>query len=202
MNFVAIDFETANAKRSSVCSMGIAVVQEGLIVDQAYWLIKPKELYFNPFNISIHGISESDVMCEPEFNELWPQINSYLENRYVLAHNASFDLNVLRNVLDEYALPYPTLNYTCSWMVSKKHWPDLLSHKLNALSQYLGIRFKHHNALEDAVACAKIMIQICKEQETDSIKHLASKLGIPVGGIFPGGYTPAVQSKAKKRVKL
>lgn len=201
MNFVAIDFETANSKRSSVCSMGIVVVKDGSIVDRAYWLIRPKELYFNPFNISIHGISQRDVINEPDFYELWPQISPYLENSFTIAHNASFDISVLRSILDDYGLSYPTLSYSCSWMATKKHWPDLLSHKLDAISRHLGFRFKHHNALEDAEACAKIMIQICKDQGASSLDHLAHKLGISIGEIFPGGYIPASQSIKKNKVR-
>jgi DNA polymerase III subunit epsilon len=188
MNFVALDFETANSRRSSVCSLGIAVVENGVIVDEAYWLVKPKELQFDPYNTYIHGISVEDVKNEPEFDELWPKIKPYLENRVVIAHNASFDLSVLRYILDEYKIPYPTLSYSCSWIISKKHWPDLLSHKLNFISEHIGFQFKHHNALEDALACANIVIQICKDSNTNELESLIKKLDISMGELYPGGH--------------
>jgi DNA polymerase III subunit epsilon len=188
MNFVAIDFETANSERSSVCSLGIAVVENGIITNQAYWLVKPKVFRFDPYNTYIHGITAEDVINEPEFGELWPKIQPYLENKIVIAHNASFDLSVLRYILDEYNLPYPTLSYSCSWIISKKHWPDLLSHKLNFISEHIGFQFKHHNALEDALACANIVIQICKDSNSESLQSLIKQLDISMGTLFPGGY--------------
>jgi DNA polymerase III subunit epsilon len=197
MNFVAIDFETATSKRSSVCSIGLAIVQGGLIVDTAYWLVKPKELRFDPFNTYIHGITEKDVINEPEFCELWPKIKPHLENKTVIAHNASFDISVLKSILDEYEIPYPTINYSCSCIISKKHWPDLACHKLDFISEYLGIEFKHHNALEDAMACAKIIIQVCNDRKSASFESLIKNLGMTMGGLFPGGYTPASGKKSR-----
>lgn len=188
MNFVTLDFETANSQRSSVCSLGIAVVENGVIVDEAYWLIRPKDLRFDPYNTYIHGITAEDVKNEPEFGELWPTIKPYLENRIVIAHNASFDLSVLRYILDEYNLSYPTLNYSCSWIISKKHWPELLSHKLNFISEHIGFKFKHHNALEDALACANIVIQICKDSNSNTLESLIKRLDISMGSLYPGGY--------------
>ena len=188
MNFVALDFETANSERSSVCSLGIAVVSDGIITDQAYWLIKPKVLRFDTYNTYIHGITLEDVINEPEFCDLWPQIQPYLENKIVVAHNASFDLSVLRYILDEYNLPYPNLRYSCSWIISKKHWPTLMSHKLNFISEYIGFQFKHHNALEDALACAHIVIRICRESDSDGLEGLIKILDISMGALFPGGY--------------
>jgi DNA polymerase III subunit epsilon len=188
MNFVAIDFETANSERSSVCSLGIAVVVDGVITDQAYWLIKPKVLRFDPYNTYIHGITAEDVINEPEFGDLWPEIKPYLENKTVIAHNASFDLSVLRYILDDYNLPYPTLDYSCSWIISKKHWPDLLSHKLNSISEHIGFQFKHHNALEDALACANIVIHICKDSNSVNLDSLIKHLDISMGSLYPGGY--------------
>ena len=87
MDFVAIDFETANSHRDSVCSLGITVVKDNKIVEKRYWLIKPYPFRFDPINISIHGIREADVINEKEFDEVWPEIKPYLENKLVIAHN-------------------------------------------------------------------------------------------------------------------
>lgn len=79
MNFVAIDFETANEKRNSPCSLGLAVIKDNKVVKEKYWLIRPYEFRFQPMNIMIHGIRPSDVESEPEFDALWPEISQYLE---------------------------------------------------------------------------------------------------------------------------
>ena len=84
MNWVAIDFETANAKYSSACALGIAIVEHGRIIKRASWLIRPRELYFNYYNTYIHGITEEDVKDKPQFNELWNDFKPFLEGKTVL----------------------------------------------------------------------------------------------------------------------
>ncbi len=205
MEFVAIDFETANERRSSVCSLGIAVVRDSSIVEQKYWLIRPKQLYFNRFNVGIHGITEKDVEDKPNFYELWPSIKSYLENKIVVAHYASFDISVLRGVLDEYGIPYPDLKYSCTWVISRRTWPALLSHSLDLVAEYLGIDFQHHHALEDALACAGIAVRACEETGVKSLIDLADKLKYLNGRLYPGGYEPLSYSigyKPKPRMKI
>ncbi len=191
MRFVAIDFETANADRSSACAIGLVLVEGGNIIDKKSYLIRPHELYFDPFNVSIHGITEEDVENEPEFDQLWPLITDFFGNRIVIAHNASFDMSVLRHVLDEYSIPYPDLPYSCTRVISKKMWPSLPSHALDVVAEHLAIEFVHHDATEDAIACASIAIQACEKTGADSIENLAQKLEFPTGCLFPGGYRPA-----------
>ncbi|HBX24434.1 MAG TPA: hypothetical protein DEF34_12500 [Desulfotomaculum sp.] len=100
MNYVALDFETANHSRSSICSVGIAVVEDGNVVERGSWLVRPPGLNFHPFFTRIHGIRAEDVMDEPDFKELWASVlKDYLIGKTVLAHNASFDINVLRYTL-------------------------------------------------------------------------------------------------------
>lgn len=114
MNFTAIDFETANGKRNSACALGLVRVENGKIVFSKEWLISPPEMYFHPINVSIHGITEDDVKNEPNFNYIWKKIEAYIENQMVIAHNASFDLSVLRACLDTYGIRNPNAEYLCT----------------------------------------------------------------------------------------
>lgn len=188
MDFVAIDFETANEKRNSACSLGIAVVKNNMIVEKKYWLIKPYEMRFEPMNIWIHGITEKDVIDEPNMGELWGEIRPYLENSFVIAHNASFDISVLRNTLDSYGIPYPELRYSCTVIMSQIFYPGFPNHKLNTVANQLGISFKHHNALEDAVVAAKILVDILDELKIDSIQELSDSLGLKIGRLYKDDY--------------
>lgn len=201
MDFVAIDFETANESRSSACSLGIIVVEKGLIVDKKYFLIKPSDMYFNPFNVSIHGITEDDVKDKPEFIELWPQIKNYFVGKFIIAHNASFDMSVLRYVMNEYGIQYPELQYSCTMIIAKKIWPNYLSYCLDFIANNLEIKFNHHNAEEDAIACAKIAIKAMKEAEVTSLEDFARKFDFSNGRLFPGGYEPLHANLAVHRNK-
>ena len=198
MNFVAIDFETANGDRASACSIGIVTVKDGLIIDRNSWLIRPPTLDFDTYNTYIHGITARDVKNKPRFNELWPEIKKYFIDNIIIAHNAIFDMSVLRHVYDEYSIEYPKLPYSCSRIISQKQWPGLLSYSLATVTRKLNIVFNHHNAEEDAYACALIALRACHESESLSIDELASKLGFFNGELFPCGWKPASGSISKK----
>lgn len=189
MNFTAIDFETANSHRSSACALGITVIRNGNIVEKNSWLIKPKVNKFDSRNVAIHGIRAKDVEFMPEFDELYRNtFKDYLEGELVVAHNASFDMSVLRYVLDQYGIEYPSFDYLCTVKLAQRHWNHLENHKLNTISNYLKFNFNHHDALDDTLACANILTTISKELEIDSPRKLAKELGVTVGKMYPDGY--------------
>lgn len=64
LTFNAIDVETANADRASIRRIGVVHVLDGEIKDRWRTLVNPKD-WFDPFNISIHGIDENDVKNSP-----------------------------------------------------------------------------------------------------------------------------------------
>lgn len=196
LNFTAIDFETANEQRSSACAIGIVCIEDGIITEQHYHLIMPPDLRFSPFNTAIHGITRADVMDQPNFAELWPIIRHYFEDRIVIAHNASFDMSVLRAVLDYYDLPYPNLHYGCTCIMARKQWPGM-SHRLNDVAAMLDIDFLHHHALEDAQACAQIAIHMLDQNNTRTLEDLSATFEYSMGLLYPGGYHP--YGKIKKR---
>ncbi|WJE17596.1 exonuclease domain-containing protein [Halobacillus sp. ACCC02827] len=201
MNFIALDFETANRERSSVCSIGIVEYDNEEIVQEYYRLVQPKNNYFAPINIQVHGITPEDVADAETFDILWErEIKQMVEGKLVVAHNAPFDIGVLRAVLDAYQLPYPMLAYNCTVNIAKKTW-DLPKYKLNVVADHLGFAFHHHHALEDAKASAFILLEAKKELGAVNLKDLIEKTGTTNGMIFDGGYEPARINKRKKARK-
>ncbi|HVJ49245.1 exonuclease domain-containing protein [Desulfitobacterium sp.] len=203
MNFVAIDFETANEKLSSSCAIGIAVVKDSKIIETKHLFIQPPDLNFNLINYAIHGITKEDVKDKLKFGDLWESIKSYFEGAPVIAHNASFDMSVLRQTLDQYQIPYPEVNYACTLVISKKVWPNQLSYKLDGLSSMLEIKLNHHNAESDAIACALIAIKAANEISATSFDELINKVHVNYGQLYPGGYSPSSskQTQTKGAVK-
>ncbi|MDS0524540.1 exonuclease domain-containing protein [Clostridium sp. SHJSY1] len=201
MDFVAIDFETANEKRNSACSLGLCKVEDDIIVEERYWLIKPPELRFVPQNTWIHGIYPEDVENEKNFKELWEEIKPYLEGNLLIAHNASFDMSVLRSLFDYYGIDVPYIKYACTVILSKNHIDEVKNHKLNTLADFVGYKFKHHHALEDANACANVMIYIKKLLNINDLLSLNLKGGITLGEIHSDGYTPC-SSLIKNKFKV
>ena len=60
-DFAAIDFETANNERSSVCSVDIVIVRDGEIVDTFYSLIQPEPNYYNYWCSQVHGLCQQET---------------------------------------------------------------------------------------------------------------------------------------------
>ncbi|MFP4457475.1 MAG: 3'-5' exonuclease [Clostridia bacterium] len=180
IDFVAIDFETANGKASSACSLGLAIVSNGQVVDNPSWLIRPSPLYFEYWNTKIHGINTNMVKDQPSFRELWPEIYVYLENRILVAHSVTFDIKVLYSSLGAHFITAPPYEYACSLKVSRKVWPYLERHGLDSVARYLGLDFNHHDAKEDAYASAIIMIEAAKALEASNMYNLYKKIGYHV----------------------
>lgn len=191
MDFVALDFETANHQRNSVCEMGIAVVVGGVIAESRSWLVRPQPNWFHAMNTRIHGIDASRVADEPEFDRVWEEAKCYFEHANLVAHNASFDMGVLRHVLVQYELPPPTVSYFCSLAVARRAWKGLPSYGLKYLAQHFKIPLNHHSAEPDAIASALIMLQAAEEHGIQQFPDFAEtfRLHLKKLSSTPGGRT-------------
>jgi DNA polymerase-3 subunit epsilon len=176
LTFTAIDFETANGKRTSACAVGLVRVERGVIVEEKSFLLKPRPNYFFSSFIDIHHITPDMVADAPCFGEIWSEIRPMIEEVDLLvAHNASFDMSVLKACieLDEISAKLPTS--ACTVRLSKRLLPYLPNHKLNTVCAHYGIELNHHEALSDARGCAKIMIELEKlDREAIISKKIAS----------------------------
>lgn len=184
MNFVAIDFETANPKHNSACAIGITPVKNGIVGDTFYSLIRPPELKFSRWNTRVHGISEGDVVDSPSLRDLWIKISPLIKNQLIVAHNASFDMSVLRHSLHAVGVTVPRFRYLCSLKLSRQLWPELASHSLGFLSTTHAIPLDHHNAGSDAHAAAQLVLLGGREKGKSCPLELASCCGVTVGEVF------------------
>ena len=159
MKIVAIDFETANSSMASACSLGIAVYQDGELLDHFEWYIKPHPRYFYFTNTYIHGITAEDVINEKEFVFYYDQLAEIFRDSLLVAHNALFDITVLNSVCDLYGLNHFPNPYLDTVYISRRIYPELFDHKLNTVSAYLEIDLSHHNAASDSFACLMILLK-------------------------------------------
>jgi DNA polymerase-3 subunit epsilon len=173
MNFIAIDFETAKYSRESACSVGLVKFLNGKAVDTFYSLIRPPVLYIRPEFTDIHGLTVEDVRDAPVFAAVWDSLRPFIDDLPLAAHNAAFDMGVLRAALEWYELPIPPLAYFCSLKLSRSAWSELKSHALTSLGEHFGITYDAHNALEDAQTCGTI---VCRAAERYACTHLGELL--------------------------
>ena len=163
-NFDAIDVETANADRSTICQIGIVHVRDGQIRDRWVSLVDPED-WFDDWNVDIHGISEETVRGAPTLPELHGELRDRLGAPVVVSHT-SFDRVAIERAMEKYNLGRPQLTWLDSAKVVRRAWPDRYSRSgygLALVAHDLGIVFRHHDALEDATAAAEIVIRASKE---------------------------------------
>lgn len=158
MEFVAIDFETATAQKDSACAVGIVWVRELEIVEEYYTLIKPPGNEYNYYNSRVHGIKAEHTVDAPTFDQVYPEIKVLLSGKKMVAHNASFDRQVLAYTMMSNGFNYSDLFLAKKWDCTVKIFRAKGIPKVNlaACSNRYGIELNHHNALSDAVACAKL----------------------------------------------
>ncbi|MCO7125651.1 exonuclease domain-containing protein [Sporolactobacillus shoreicorticis] len=188
LSYVAIDFETANSRRTSPRSIGLTKVIQGQVTESYYSLINPEE-YFDPYNTQIHGINEHDVIQAPTMDELYPKLLPFIDGLPLVAHNASFDMSVLRFTFDKYRLPYPEVNYFCSYILAKKLL-TLPSYRLDRVASYYRIAFHHHQASDDALVCAEIVRKMMQEFHIQTLEQMQQQINYKLGRLHKHSYAP------------
>lgn len=156
-----IDFETACHAYNSACSIGIAVLQGTEIVDKQYYLIQPPNNFYTNDNIAVHHITPDDTKDADTFPAIWEKIKHLFEHSCVAAHNANFDMSVLKATLNHYGIEQPDFLYVDTIAVSGFAIPSGagIRKSLDARCEYFGIPLEnHHNALSDAVAAAQLIL--------------------------------------------
>jgi DNA polymerase-3 subunit epsilon len=177
LDFTAIDFETANGNSASACAVGLVKVRGGQIVDTYSTLINPPTgcWDFHPGNIRVHGIYPKDVENAPAWPEVLAQMLDFIEGDVLIAHNASFDMGVLRKTTEAVGGTLPELHYACSLLISRKTY-NLDSYRLNQVAYAVGHEeFDHHEALADSDACARIVIHAAKRHGADDLAGLLAE---------------------------
>ncbi len=180
LTFNAIDVETANADRASICQIGIVHVRDGQIVDQWETLVNPED-WFDPWNIRIHGINENTVRNSPTLPKVRNELESRLHGTILVSHS-HFDRTALERGMLKYELEQLQVTWLDSAMISRRAWPDQFrkgGSGLKNIAKYLSISFNHHDALEDARAAAEIVLHACHATGLD-ISEWLSRVKRPI----------------------
>ena len=165
-DFAAIDFETANRERTSICSVGVVVVSGGEIVDRFYSLVRPYPNYYSYFNTRVHGLTYGDTVEAPDFPTVWARIAPRIEGLPLVAHNSMFDEGCLRAAFARYGMEYPDYIFHCTCRASRRIFGRTLpNHQLHTVAARVGYDLTaHHHALADAEACAWIAREILTDR--------------------------------------
>jgi DNA polymerase-3 subunit epsilon len=182
LDFTAIDFETANGSPASACSVGLVKVRDGQVVDRIGWFIQPPLGHdqFVEWNTRIHGITAEMVVDAPSWVGQFRDLQDYIETDTLVAHNAGFDLGVMKSACLATGLSMPTYSYMCSLQVARTTY-HLDSYRLPVVAMAAGFEdFPHHDAVADAEACAAIMIHAADRHAAIDLIELGAAAGVRI----------------------
>ena len=160
--YIVFDVETPNRYNDRMSAIGITVVEDGQIVEEFFTYVNPEE-HFDQFNTDLTGISAETVVDAPTFPELWKQIEGLMGSGTLVAHNAPFDMGVLKKCLQDYGIPWKNrAQYCCTVQIGRRELPGM-SHSLDSMCGYYGIALDHHKADSDSHAAAEILLRYMEE---------------------------------------
>lgn len=196
MHFFALDVETANADRSSICSIGFVEFKDGVVVREWYGLVDPQQM-FDSMNVSIHGITPSDVRGAPTFREVMPVLTEALTGQVVFSH-MSFDRTAITAACQRAGIADLGCRWADSAKLARRAWAECRSsgYGLKDVCSLIGFSFNHHNALEDAMACGEIVNAVSKRTGFD-LGGLLDLQTRPLSG--KKAWTPAPESAAAEQ---
>ena len=187
LDFAAIDFETAGPSAASACSVGVVTVEDGRVVDRVGWLIRPPAGHdaFSEWNIRIHGITPEHVVDAAGWADQMTDLLDAIGDRPVVAHNARFDMGVVRAACFASGVVTPPLDYFCSLRVARRTYA-LTSYRLPVAAMAAGFEdFRHHDALADAEACAAIVLHAARRHEVEDVAGLLDAVGDRLSRLEP-----------------
>ena len=156
---IAFDVETPNHRNDRICSIGLSIIEDGIVTNTKTLLVNP-ECEFDKRNIEIHGITPEVVADAPSFNVIWNDIGELFRTNLVVAHNATFDLCVLKKTLAAYEIIEPFIYFVCTQKIAAAVLHGIENYKLPTLCNYYGIALSHHDAGSDSHACAEILCRL------------------------------------------
>ncbi len=179
MDFVALDVETANADMTSICQIGVASFSGASLVDEWSTLVDP-ETFFEPINVSIHGINADAVQGAPVFSEVAEEVRRRTNAKTVVTHT-HFDRTAIFQAFQKIGAAPIDCNWLDTARVARRAWTEFESagYGLANVCEKIGYEFNHHNALEDAKAAGQVLI--AASQHTGlGIPEWASRVTQPI----------------------
>lgn len=206
LNFVGFDVETANDDWGSICQIGLVKYVDGVEESSESWLCTPPESlnFFNEINIGIHGITPEMVADQPRFADLVPKMVEFVGDLPLVAHNAQFDFTALSRACAASGIDVPEMIYGCSLTLARNEKLQVENHKLPTVASHLGFELKnHHDAAEDARACAAITIALAKRHSFEgSFVDFVHSRGFTMGTVDNARVYPVLKDRSGANVAL
>ena len=188
--WVVVDFETAST-RGTPCQLGAVKYRDGNEIDVLETMIFQPAQLFDPFNVMLHGITPGAVAHAPKWPDVREELLVFADGSPLMAHNAPFDMGVIRDASDMWSLDWPTLTYACMLTLARRVWPGQRSYSLLLLCSTLGIwadALQAHEALADARLAGAVLKHALADSASDSLDGLLEYACVVFGQMAPDGW--------------
>lgn len=165
LDFVAIDFELANPKHSSICQIGLVKVRDGVLgkTHTHYVMPPPGHQNFGQRQIDVHGITRRMIDGADGWDLMLPRLEAFAGDLPLVAHNVTAERSMIRQTTEAAGLELPDFTYYCTQRAAQLHIPDQGPFRLNMLVERLGLPpLQHHDAGEDAAAAAHLAVKLAQ----------------------------------------
>jgi DNA polymerase-3 subunit epsilon len=179
VEFIAVDVETANADMSSICQVGLATFRDQALVEEWKSYLDPQD-FFDPLNVSIHGIDEETVARAPTLPQIARALCERLSGHITVCHT-HFDRVSIRQAFAKYGIEPPNCAWLDSARVARRTWSECSSkgYGLSDVCAKIGYEFVPHDALEDAKAAGQILLA-ASEVSGISISDWLARVQAPI----------------------
>lgn len=206
LDFVGFDVETANGDWGSICQLGVVRFIDGVEVAAESWLCAPPPglAHFEQTNIDIHGITPDDVADQPSFAERLPQLAEFIGELPFVAHFAQFDATALHRACQAAGVATPDLHFSCSLTLARGEKLDISSHSLPFVAEHLDVELrKHHDATEDARACAGITVALARRHRFNgSLVEFTHDRGLTLGSLADDRVYPVLKDRSGAAIAI
>lgn len=189
------DIEVLNQDPASICAIGIVELENQQVISTYYSLIKPRNLSYDVYRYKVHKIKSAQLIHERSFEEVWKDIQHYFEDRIVVSHDIQGDMMNLRAVLKQNHISYPHLYMSCTNVLAHLVYPHIHKYNLKELSQISGFEFQAHRALDDAKACAHILIEMLNHEHQETLVELHHQFHLEFGEMKKNYYRNIVSAE-------
>lgn len=176
-DFVAVDVETANHDLASICQIAAVSFTGGEVSDTWASLVDPDD-YFDPVNVAIHGIDAPNVRGAPRFRQVLGELTIRVAEQIVAIHT-TFDRSAIQQACRVCNAPMPDCRWLDTARVCRRTWTQFAKkgYGLENVAYELGIKFRHHDAAEDARTAGRILARAMAETGSSVEALLARSLG-------------------------
>lgn len=192
---VVFDIEVLNQDPASICAIGIVELVDHKMSSTYYSLIKPKNLSFDAYRYKVHKIKPQSLYNEKAFPEVWKDIAHYFQDTIVVSHDIQGDMMNLREALKQHRIEYPHLYMSCTNVLAHLVYPHLHKYNVKDLAVMIGFEFKAHHALEDAKACAEILLEMLRHEHVETLEELHQQFYLEFGEMKKNYYRNIISAE-------